>query len=425
MFDLPATQDLLQAAERIGQYLAAEGLAVAKAITLPVMTIQMIFIGFAIMLRADVVERLTTFTIKCAILFFLVYAAGLPLQNLIRKGMRDLQTAGLTVGANIAAMAAEPGTSGQPAVYWTQWIGNPKDAAHYKYGYRYIRQYVWPTPEENSGAPSLLPSTDEILHAENLLQAAQERALGWMLYQFFSFLKPLMVMPIILGAAFAQYAGCLAPHLADIGVVGGAHIAFNFILGAGLAVLPLIFFASTRDIFVHYLTILIAIALIPFFYYVLMAVGFVFSTTVFKSLFLSGPGSVALFMSGVFEQAFEQARDALAAQGGSNMARTFLSLLAWFKPSAILAAGSLMITSFITAGCLFGALAMPVAFSWNRAFASELLVKMVADAFTHIHSALGTGVGQFYSQGMQMAQTLANYGTSYGGGALRALTRGR
>jgi hypothetical protein len=421
MADSIVTSEVITAARNMGTYLQAEGISVAKAITLPIMTIQMTFLGFAVMFRANIVEKLTEFTIKCVILYFLVYAAALPIQTMITKSMDSLKDAGVIVAQNIISKGGAQGSSGEPTEYWKNWIG---DGTNKKFSYRYIKDHIWPQARDLEVSNS---TTDDGSSGWTGLKNLVGNGLAEAVLKIASFLKPLMAMPIVFSAAFAQYAGMLAPMFVDVGIVGGAYLSFYFVLGVGMAVLPLLFFGSMKDIFVHYLTVLIALALVPFFYYVLMAIGFVFSTTVFHAMFENG-SSIAVVLSDTFESALKAAIEALKEQDrqGSFVGSTLLEIINYFKNVSYLSGGSIIITGFISAGCLFGTIAIPVAFSWNKAFATEMMIQIVGNAFNQIQGALGSGVSQIYGQGLQYAQMALGAGSSFGGalfGGLRGLKR--
>lgn len=234
---------------------------------------------------------------------------------------------------------------------------------------------------------------------------------------------PLQMFGIALSVAGVQIGSLITVTFAQISMLVGSITAFNIAASMGLAVLPLMYFRMFDKIWSQYLIGLGSLALIPFLFYLLSAVGFIFSTFVYEQLFpvpksLGGSGadtpSLAFILNQMFFAAVQTTMTSfglLLSGVGSALVFTISSLITIYITLGRIMFGCTIVAAFVSAGALFSLLAPRFAFRWQQGFGAEDVMEKIGEIFNNVQSAVGSGMGQMYadaiSKGGQMGKGLA------------------
>lgn len=409
---------------KLYQLLSPEAKAVFVAILFPILVAEVSFTGIRIMTRAPVIDQLTKLTVTTFIL--IVLWTGYPM-NIINQGRKALGNSGRAVGhalivqlvTNSDAQKNDPNVQGlpmEPVGYWLAWIGKPQGVGedlkntsrNYKFSGYFLLRHIW---GQNDGQIAKETQTPPATLGQQINDALQGMAAVFLPIQMF-----MMAVTI----AGIQVGGVMASVFATLSILVGSTFAFYIVLTIGFATLPLMYFSSFNKIWAQYLTTLAALALVPFFFYLFSAIGFIFSTNLFALLFPEQGQGLAMMLNDVFTSAVAAIYSTTSTMMSGILG--FLSpligpILAIFLHLGYIGLASSIITVFIFGGVSFSTLAVNAAFRWNQAFASEEMLGKINEFFTGLQGSIGTGLGSLYGEGMQKGAGLA-------GGLLRG-ARGR
>jgi hypothetical protein len=220
---------------------------------------------------------------------------------------------------------------------------------------------------------------------------------------------PLQMFGIALSVAGVQIASLITVIFAQISMLVGSITAFNIAASLGLAVLPLMYFKTFDKIWSQYLIGLGSLALIPFLFYLMSAIGFILSTFIYEQLFpippsLGGTGkdtpSLAMILNQMFFSAVETTMSSFGLiLSGYGKALSFLltSMISIYITLGRIMFGCSIVAAFVSAGALFSLLAPRFAFRWQQAFGAEDVMEKMGEVFNNIQSSVGSGMGQMYS----------------------------
>jgi hypothetical protein len=337
---------------------------------------------------------------------------------------------------------------GEPIMYWLSWLG-VEHVCKYQYtskGQPYITPgpggTVTPANEYKYAAPSLnariwgeSPNLQNPGNASQQLIAAQSNAVPvlsnlnqgtatgtgtsggvtQMATGVLTAMMPLQMFGIAMSVAGVQIGSLVTILFAQMSILVGSITAFNIASALGLAILPLMYFRMFDKVWSQYLISLASLALIPCLFYVLSAIGFVFSTYVFEMLFpldnSTATKSLAQILNDVFFSAVRATMVSFSIvtnvfQGVFEIAIGWL-LVIYLALGRVLF-GSTVVAAFITGGALFALLAPRFAFRWTAGFGAEDVVEKISEAFNGIQSAVGSGMGQMYSDALGRAGSMGS-----------------
>jgi len=424
------------------------------------------FMGFRIMLRASVVESLTQFTVSSFILAVVagLTATQTP-ATIIEKAMYQLTIAGRYIGADIISRGMyKAGTSGgsagslgpdqqavkasmeagkggitttdvpaggdivtpasaplEPAVYWLLWLGvehqqkitnkstpleikkestKPVDAnKEYKFSTASLMSRFW-------GDEKWAAQLKEVGAADYNREAGSGEAPSMMdnAAAFMLASSPFRALSMALTIGTIQTGAILQPVMQQIGVFSGAIMAFYVVTALGVATLPLIYFQTFRSLWSTYLTVIAGIALIPCFYYIFSAIGFVFATNTFESLFpIATPGttSFAMTLNAVFMKTVAVALGniswVLQAALDTSVIKSIVSVtFGWMLVLGRVTFASGVVSSIVVGGVSFALLGGQVAYKWAQGFGAEGLTDRVGELFSGVQSAVASGLSGMY-----------------------------
>ena len=428
------------------------------------------------MLRENVVQALTELTVSSFILLAVGGVSGTQApMRIAESAMYQLSAAGRNVGADIITNALGAGNpnvaldkiksdissrqvtspssytpskplidandlTAEPTVYWLSWIGvkNANTAANstqdaivqketgpmtdiskeYKFSYASLMNRFWgiydisKTMQHSAGDKSQL--------ADAAAKAATDVAVG-----VFTATNPMRLVGQAMMVATIQTGAILTPAMQQIGVFIGALMSFYVVAALGIATLPLIYFKSFRDLWRTYLTVLAGIALVPCFYYIFSAIGFVFAANAYEGLFPfnTGPapqGSFAQVINTVYMNTM-----AVTLCIGSNALGPFgkfIDLLAGMMFEWSLLLGRILFASGVVAAVIAGGVSFAmmggqIAYRWAQGFGAENMTDKVGEFFTGIQGATGSGLSAMYSRSLSSgAEMLGGMSRGLGGG---------
>lgn len=452
--------------------------AVFFAILGLVISAQITFMGFKIMLRTSVVESLTQFTVSS---FILAVVAGLTAHQtpatIIETAMYQLMGAGRNVGAEIiqsglagdknavlktiaASMQTNsPVTNGpgddiipaasiasEPAVYWLTWIGvdhaqdidrtqttkaivtesriqqtKANEATEYKFSTSSLMARFWGDPDWGKAIP--VEGTDSY----KKIQAGLTEAISNVAAAMLVAMAPFRALGMAMTIGTIQTGAVLAPVMQQIGVFVGAMMTFYVVTSLGVATLPLIYFNTFRSLWSNYLTVITGIALIPCFYYIFSAVGFVFAANTFETLFpipdaagaAGAPQSFAVVLNTVYMRscAVALANVSELMSGATGMVTPIISwIFGWSMLLGRITFASGVVASVVTGGIAFAMMGGQVAYRWAQGFGAESMTDRVAEFFSGIQSSVGSGLSAMYSNFVNRAsQGAAGVSKALGG----------
>lgn len=337
---------------------------------------------------------------------------------------------------------------GEPIMYWLAWIGvenacrygydgsgnptidgNPGATVNanneYKYSQASLNARIWgespyladPNNASEKVRQEMRGKQDELqeLAGTGAAGTGEEGGVTDFARSVLIAMMPLQMFGIAMSVAGVQIGSLVTVVFAQMSILVGAITAFNLASAIGLAVLPLMYFRMFDKVWSQYLITLGSLGLIPFFFYVLSAVGFVFATTVFEMLFpLGGAGSSAKSLAVVLNEVFFAAvRSTMSSFSlvtgvfGGLFETTIGWLLIIYLSLGRIMFGSAVVAAFVTGGAMFALLAPRFAFRWTSGFGGEDIVEKISEVFNGIQSAVGSGMGQMYSDALGRAGGLA------------------
>lgn len=354
--------------------------------------------------------------------------------------------------------ASTPAGRGEPIMYWLAWIGvdnackytydpfgnalidglpgqTVNERNEYKYSQASLNARIWgESPEvDNADNASQRVLEKQKVSEDELRKIAGTGAAGTgseggvtdFARGMLVAMMPMQMFGIAMSVAGVQIGSLVTVVFAQMSILVGSITAFNLASSIGLAVLPLMYFRMFDKVWSQYLIALGSLGLIPFFFYVLSAVGFVFSTTVFEMLFpLGRPGdaskSLAVVLNDVFFAAVRSTMSSFSLVTnvfGGLFEKTIGWLLIIYLALGRIMFGSAVVAAFVTGGAMFALLAPRFAFRWTSGFGGEDIVEKISEVFNGIQSAVGSGMGQMYSDALGRAGGIAGgFGRGFGSG---------
>lgn len=359
-----------------------------------ILTAEVVFTGVRIMMRTPVAEQMARLVVITFI--FSIVSSGKP-QAIIEKGMMDLKAAGQKVGQSIITTA---GSSSSSSGYKFSIDNLMKRIWNDNAWQNKMKQFQSQVGQDPTSPPA--PGSLETIYRGMMLATA-----------------PFQILGMAVTVASLQTGAVVMVVFTTVSVLVGSIFTFYMALSFGMALLPLMYFKSFEKIWAQYLIGLAALGLVPCFFYIYSAIGFVFSTQLFDLMFPdpgaggSSSGSMALILSGVYSCGFYQVLNVLSTLMGDAL--TVLSKLAAILLYAFILSGriifaSSIVASFVFGGTMFSTLAVNSAFKWNQGFASEEMLSKISEFFTGVQGAVGTGLGQVYSEGANRVMGLVGGG---------------
>jgi len=465
----------------IGNSIMTHTKSVFNSIIWMVLAAEITFVGFRIMLRTSVLQVVTDLVVTSFVLAVVIGLVGTqPPLKLIETGMYQLTSAGRNMGATIiqnslgvgstnetlqniaktvvstddpmAAKADQPILSAtgnhpaEPAAYWLQWLGVQNAYSTTADLTKEDSQTIWtntthavdPKTEYKFSQNSLM---DRIWGIQDTSKLSKEkgggadwgRAITSTATSMMIAMTPFRMLGQCLTVSTIQTGAILAPVFQQVGVFVGSLMTFYVVAALGVATLPLVYFKNFRKLWSSYLTVLGGIALIPCFYYIFSAIGFVFAANTFEALFplqsqSGGNQSLAVILNTVFMKtlivtmadAFHMGK--LDESGfGSAIGQTLIDVMNWtFTWSLYLGRISFasgIVAAIVTSGTSFAMLGGQVAYRWSSGFGGEGLTDRVSEFFSSLQGSIGSGLSAMYSNYVNRASEAAGAaGRGAGGG---------
>ncbi len=450
---------------RIRITLQKEASAIYYAILLPVLIAEITFIGVRIMMRASIAEqflRLTTMTfILITVSYFLrgTFSMNKSVDenmsakstNVFVTASRALADAGRVIGKNIivnnlsASSSKNPaltklGSAGgddrslEPLYYWAAWIGTPPDptkeqprtidpANEYKYSVPSLLARIWNDPTASESLPQFVIKEKD--KGGWRLPLINEETIGRILQNAIYMFMPFQVITTVFAIAQWQLGGYIAVVFGYIAILVASVIVLDVVVALAMTLLPLIYFKSFEGLWSQVLTVITGLSLIPCFYYILSAIGFVFVDQMFDQLFplvtvenASDAVSFAAVLNSCYATAVVQAlacvNSLLVGAAGlvPELGKIFYTMIFLGR----LLFGSMIVTVLVGAGVSFGALAPAISMRWRQGFASEELFNKVTESLLGLQNAMGSGLGSVYVEGISRAgSAIGGLGRGIGG----------
>jgi len=234
---------------------------------------------------------------------------------------------------------------------------------------------------------------------------------------------PFQVLASCITIGGIQVGAFLGITMLSIGLLVGSFLAFHITAALGVATLPLMYLGTWKKIWSRYLTILAGMALVPFFYYVFSAIGFVFAISSFAVFFPAegGPKGLGVIICGVFAQSIVTALSSAYLPDNTDAVTSILAkMFDWAGGTATLRFvigtmmimakmifGSTLIGTFIFGGMMFAALAPQVAFKWGDGFGTENMIDKATEFFNGLQGTLGSGLGTMLNEGLSKTGSVA------------------
>lgn len=444
-----AIAGILTTVNAVGQVLWNEGATVAKGIAALILTAELTFSGFRIMLGgATITQSLWDIFRKLVLILILLFFMW-P-QKILMQARKGLTDAGRELGHQItlmcpslegAAGGAAPITGHDPPEYWLQWLratGLDDGGRGNRFGPKWVTTRMIPlvisgskggqivlydrVMESLKGACSSLVNVVDHLTWDPRQWLSGFKGLVDVVYHLPGILLALrylgqMLAGYLIGTTLIVGVGFFAT-LIMLGAMIGPTMGFYLVLGFGTATIPLLLFKSTEGIWRNYLQFLLACTMAPFFYYVMSAIGLVMVDSIIHYLFTgagagagvmpagaTGAGPLGNMIGAIIMDSLADIHPAL-----SEIVKVLLDvgtgkvgpvpvgaaippvidwpvfLGGWYGGMAILAL-------FCTIGVGVGATSIPIAFSWNQAFASDRVIGAIADRLMPLQGASMTVLG--------------------------------
>lgn len=450
-------------ASRLRDVIHTEGRAVATTLLLPVLTAEITFTGIRIMSRRSTAHQLMRFVLTTFLITVLLWPNGPG--TIITGAMRRLVIAGKGLGQSILiagvsksavdamqrsgggsrfrwdsivhakcrdfatpsqdiaqSNASMPLSMGpkelEPIYYWTAWIGIPPtrdelrnmerhvEERNYDAGSDPARYYKFSVPSlllriwHNDSFGKATGGVSDLVHSFSLLGSVF-KAITDLLLVVTAIVQVIAAVTI----AIIQIGATLMPVFTTLGILVGSILSFHVLYGLGIATLPLIYFRSFDKLWAKYLLMLSGIALIPFFFYVFSAIGYVFTVNLFEELFPLNYHREFVGLAQWVDSAFMSS--VFGVLGGSSFFGTgigqflFAALFHLGEGLVYLAkltAGSVLVSAFIFAGVSFAGIAPGIAVAWHRGFAADELIGRVGGVFDRVRDSAGSMIGSVYGE---------------------------
>lgn len=408
-----------------------EAKAVARALLLPVLILEISFCGLRVLRRQPLTDQLARLT---GVSFIAILVLTGVLQGVIVGASDYLADSGRNIGALILRHCRdfngtrelpalrdlyegpliEPGASGEqnarpafePLFYWCAWLGSPptrseleapdrlNSEGEFKFAPAALMRRIWNYHDEPFPTQDLPAKEGEF--SEGLLDYLQRS--GQVFLQTF-FLLGLFLLCLTIAAI--QAGAYLAILFATLSILLAAFVSFDLIAALGYATLPLIYFPAFDRLWAQYLVTLVGLTLIPFFYYLCSAIGFVFATTLFEILFPAEPStaSFAQLLSSVYlgtAYVLVESLHTLLPQLLGTLEGQGATMIEGLVFLGKILAGSLIVASFVGIGVGFAALAPLLAMRWHCGFSGDGVFDRIAGGMGEARSAFATGIGGLY-----------------------------
>ncbi|MDD2675989.1 MAG: hypothetical protein PHP75_00760 [Methylacidiphilaceae bacterium] len=457
----PLMAALMQFAFQMGTLLRQNGLAIAQGVMPYVLFSAATFAGWRIVFGRPILDEILDYTLLAFLAWLLIYAQA-P-QLLIDRYRQAMIAGGQQVGLQIAQMAvpetgvaAPSGTN--PVIWWFNWMGLPQNGSggsgvtasavspeQFKFGPVYIGAVMFNNVFKLSGGATNNPFENLQLYQQlkaaiqALMKALQtgggnagpNENTNWnaMLLLGIPLITSLgMVLGLIVAAAILAISAVFTLVFTQLLIVAGSELAYQALLGFGIAMIPFIFFTSFRGIWRPMLQALVATALVPTLYFIFAGTGYALSQTIFHFMFGHGqqqsgdqsvlgwaiptilqamvgwptltpgspspltdaPNSVAGSILTVIENILGSAGQGLA----NPLAASLRGMLAVAGAWAFYSLGVNIVAAFVHAGSMFPFVAARIAFGWSSAFAdmAGAMLEGFTQSYSRVHGAVTEGL---------------------------------
>lgn len=392
---------------------------------------KLIMMGGSIMLGGNIVEQVSRFFIALCILGALYFE--IP-QNLI-QGFRDTweqggrqlgftivvgtynintninsTSGGLTTNISIPGSNVGLGSNDyEPAAYWSNWLAyasitsNGQTQVVSKFDDQFLANMfgdpnAFKAPLQSQSGGNTGGFINNVLSFMGLTTS------------FLQSLNPFMAFNYALQAAQVELGAYAAVIFSEVVVLFGAHLVFSLLYCFGLALLPLILFRSFEQMWIHYLHLLLALALLPGLYYIFSGIGYGFATASFQVLMMTQTGSVAQMLEQLFIGLFNTAVSNISVTAVAALDTYTMQIVTYTARYGIVRIlGVTIVASFVFMGNAFSVLSVAAASRWNQAFVDLSMMETISNSMLGIQSSIGSTIGLMYSSA---ANTLGGLGSS-------------
>lgn len=459
------SSNMVNESEQIGRKLGAivmkESKDVSLAILLPVLLAEITFCGLRIMMKQSVAEQIGKMVI---VTFILIVVMSLKPQTIIYNSMQFMRESGKDLGAKIILSSANSLTLNanelknelskapttpvptpdhtdiatkmsdikvvndgrEPSSYWLTWLGTPLNKAEleknrdtyvngtgtligaeatteYRLSNASVMLRVWRDPSWVKDAKNMVPAS-----MDNSVTAKGANDVGAFVDALTIVTQGGQIFQMAVNTAAIKTAATLSPAFMAMSILVGAIVCFHLVLCFGMATLPLVYFKSFANLWSQYLVALTALALVPFFYYVFSAVGFVFATNTYEVLFpldlAANVPSLASISESVFISSLYESLSAtpfISSGFAETASKMFSGLLQVMVHLGKLQFGVVLVTTFMASGVSFAMLAPSISFRWNQGFGSEQIFETTSKFFDALKGSVASGIGNIYGEGAQ------------------------
>lgn len=432
--------------------LQKEASGVYFAILPLVLIAELTFIGIRIMMRASIAEqilRLTTMTfILITVSYFLkgTFSDSKSVDenissnstNVFISAAQGLANAGRVIGKNIIVnnlsasskqrptlanlgSGSQSDMSMEPLFYWAAWIGSPPTReqatappqtldpkTEYKYSVPSMMVRIWNDPTAAKSFPQYVKSSG----GQGTSWLNLSDALAKMVQQGIYIFMPFQMIGTVFTIAQWQMGGFVAVVFGYLAIMVASTLVLDVVVALSMTLLPLIYFKSFEGLWSQLLTVITGLALIPCFYYIFSAIGFVFIDQLFDQLFplipegeSSNAQSFAVVLNACYVASVLQALAAVQSllNVGYDLAEGLGNIFGSMVYLGKLLFGSMIVTVMVGAGVSFGAIAPGIALRWRHGFASEDLFGKITESLLGLQNAMGSGLGSLYADGISRA----------------------
>ncbi|QSR84578.1 hypothetical protein [Methylacidimicrobium sp. B4] len=281
-----------------------------------------------------------------------------------------------------------------------------------KFSMYYIENVLWHVPDWGTLSAESHTVTQD-------LQKAADSGLSWAIGMWTGFLFGLgSLFATLLFVYLTAIVSVLGFGLTQLFVLGGGELAWNLYIPLGMLLVPLIYLGIGRDYWRHYLTTLVALAIMPSLFWLMSGIGIALTAGLYQSVFANpAGGSVGNFVrgavvwatNGMYSQIWQVINSILNLQGlqlpspgqgptsggGFNLTQFLLWTFHWSGFFLRYTAGVAMVAAFVALATTVAVTSVQIAFSWTRAFSDAAAAWIGAhrDSIDRIGSSIGSGVG--------------------------------
>lgn len=359
-----------------------------------------------------------------------VFCVGMWPQTLLGNLRSAMLTPAIQLGNQIAHYAGVQGDT--PTQWLMSWINNgppnaPMDLAgrdsNCKFSIRWVEDVLWP---DANYPPGKAEESLEIGSANvgDVLRRSSDQNNAWSIGLWSATFFGLgSIFTAMLGAYLTAIISIFVFALTQLFVLGGGELAWDLYIPLGMLLIPLIYLGIGRDYWRHYLTTLVALAILPAMYWIMAGIGIAILVALWNAIFgLGALGSVGMFIrgavnyatGGLYTSVWTMINQLLSNGPGGGLLGGLGGLgfpltqfLQWIYGITGFflryATGVGVVAAFTMIATTIAVTSVQIAFSWTRAFsdAAGAWIGAHRDHIDRIGGAVSSGIGQMAGGAVQ------------------------